>query len=153
MTVLTSSTVGICAYNEEWNIGHLLENILSIQELSADSEVIVVCSGQGGKSPQIVSEFCRRDSRIHLIEEPVRCGKSSAINLIFYAPKGRNIIFISADAIPEHGCFASLITAVTGNKVGIACGKPIPVQRGKLLLRLIVDTLWSIHNSQLDWLS
>ena len=47
-------TIGICAYNEEWNIGELLTNILSIQGIPKDAEVIAVCSGCQDGTAEVV---------------------------------------------------------------------------------------------------
>jgi cellulose synthase/poly-beta-1,6-N-acetylglucosamine synthase-like glycosyltransferase len=150
---MTSLTVGICAYNEEWNIGGLLENILTAQGLPADSEVIIVCSGQADDTAEIVSKFSERDFRVLLIQEPTRRGKAAAVNAILSTAKGEIIIFISADVIPEKGCFTGLIRAVEDGRVGIACGEPIPLERGGLFLKKVVNTLWTLHNHQLKRLS
>jgi glycosyltransferase involved in cell wall biosynthesis len=72
-------TIGICAYNEEWNIGELLTNILSIQGIPKDAEVIAVCSGCQDGTAEVVREFARRDRRVKLIEEPRRLGKAAAV--------------------------------------------------------------------------
>jgi glycosyltransferase involved in cell wall biosynthesis len=151
---MMSLTVGICAYNEEWNIGSLLDNILAEQSLPKDAEVIVVCSGQTDNTAKIVSKISKKDSRVHLIQELTRRGKASAVNSILSKARGQNIIFVSADVMPRHGCFTELVrTVVADGGIGIACGGAVPVERGGLLLRTIVDTLWSLHNHQLKWQS
>jgi glycosyltransferase involved in cell wall biosynthesis len=69
-------SVGICAYNEEENIGALLENLLTQQSLPHNSEIIVVCSGCTDETPSIVEKFARKDKRVKLILEEERRGKA-----------------------------------------------------------------------------
>ena len=67
-------SVGVMAYNEERNIGKLLEALTS-QLVSNDviSEIIVVSSGSTDRTDEIVSEWCERDERIALIRQFTQC--------------------------------------------------------------------------------
>jgi len=150
---LATLTVGICAYNEAWNMRGLLRNITLEQGIPSDSEVIVVCSGCHDSTQEIVREFAAQDQRVRLIEEPTRLGKASAVNLILARAKGEFITFVSADVIPQPNCLVALFKHLTDPSVGIACGQPIPVPRGRPLIRGIVDTLWGFHNWQLEKLN
>jgi len=150
---LTSLSVGICAYNEAWNMRALLNNITLEQEIASDSEVIVVCSGCHDSTPDIVREFAALDPRVKLIEESTRLGKASAVNLILSRAKGNFIVFISADVIPQPNCLLALFKPMNDPSVGISCGKPVPVPRGRTLIRGIVNTLWGFHNWQLEKLN
>ena len=75
-------SVGITAYNEEDNIGPLLDAMLD-QHLHdvAITEIIVVASGCTDNTVPIVRSYQARDPRLQLIEQPERRGKTSAINL------------------------------------------------------------------------
>ncbi|HUO42769.1 MAG TPA: glycosyltransferase [Methylomirabilota bacterium] len=150
---MTSLSVGICAYNEAWNMRRLLSNLTLEQGIPIDSEVIIVCSGCHDSTPDIVREFSARDSRVKLIEEPNRLGKASAVNLILSRARGEFIVFVSADVIPQPGCIIALLKPMTNRSVGISCGQPVPVARGRPLIRGIVDTLWGFHNWQLEKLN
>src|SRR4030067_1952908 len=108
-TVLIEITVGICAYNEDMNIGKLLNNILNRQDLPPDSEVMVVCSGCTDGTVPLVQEYSKQDSRVHVYVETERKGKASAINHILQTAKGNTILFISADTFPNDGCFRKLL--------------------------------------------
>lgn len=150
---MTSLTIGICAYDEEWNMGELLTNILRIQEIPKDAEVIAVCSGCEDRTPEIVRDFARRDSRVKLIEEPRRLGKAAAVNKILSRARGDQIVFVSADVIPRQDCIMSLVRTMEDQSVGIACGKPEPIRRGRKLMQGLVETLWGFHNWQLEKLN
>jgi len=139
-------TVGICAYNEGKNIGRLLENVLYEQELSANSEVWVVCSGCTDETVEKVREHAANDSRVRVYIENERRGKASAINHIFAHAVGDAILFISADTLPSKACFANLLHRLRAPNVGIVCGNPVPTNSSNSLLGRIVQLLWHFHS-------
>jgi len=76
-------TVGVCAYNEEANIGKLLAQILTQRTKEFRiKEVIVVSSGSTDKTDEIVERFAQRYGKVVLMRQRKRAGKYSAINLI-----------------------------------------------------------------------
>jgi cellulose synthase/poly-beta-1,6-N-acetylglucosamine synthase-like glycosyltransferase len=139
-------TVGICAFNEGKNIGSLLNNILTEQALSADSEVLVVCSGCTDNTVEIVRHFERQDSRVHAYVEGERKGKASAINYILSKARCNSMIFVSADTLPNKGCFSGLLAKLHLPNVGIVCGNPVPVNSSASLTGRMVKLLWSFHD-------
>ncbi len=139
-------TVGICAYNEEENLGSLLKNILKDQEISEDSEVLVVASGCTDKTLQIAEQYAILDPRIKVFNEIKREGKASAINKILAKASGDAIIFISADTIPWKDCFVKLTARLQVPGVGIVCGKPLPINDTSSLADRLVRILWSFHD-------
>ncbi len=145
--------MGICAYNEEKNIGRLLNNVLFKQSLPVDSEVLVVCSGCTDNTPLIVREFAEKDSRLKLHVEEKRSGKASAINYILSHATGDLIIFISADTLPKKGSFSRLTAKVQKSNVGIVCGNPVPVNPPTSLVGRIVQLLWSFHGHVFEQLN
>lgn len=139
-------TVGICAYNEERNIGQLLTNILVEQHLPLNSEVLVVCSGCTDYTVKIVQEYACNDSRVNIHLENERHGKASAINFILANAKGDLILFISADTLPQKECFNNLTSKLRDPKVGLVCGKPLPVNDSSNLSDTLVQVLWQSHD-------
>lgn len=79
-------TVGICAYNEGNNIGRLLKNILHEQELSADSEVLVVCSGCTDETFEKVREYAAKDSRVKATLKMNEEGKPQLSTIFLLTP-------------------------------------------------------------------
>jgi cellulose synthase/poly-beta-1,6-N-acetylglucosamine synthase-like glycosyltransferase len=139
-------TVGICAYNEDKNIGSLLSNVLYEQNLPTDSEILVVCSGCTDNTVGIVKEYAKKDARVKMYVEAERRGKASAVNRILANANGDAIAFISADTMPQRGCFARLLTRLQTSKVGLVCGKPSPINGSKSLAGRMVRILWSLHD-------
>ena len=142
----TRLTVGICAYNEELNIGKLLNSILFNQQLHLKSEVLVVCSGCTDDTIKIVQGVQKKDSRVRAIIEKERKGKASAVNHILASANGDVIIFISADTLPNKKCFTRLISKFDDPETGIVCGKPVPTNSTSSLVGRMVQLLWSFHD-------
>lgn len=138
-------TVGICAYNEERNIGKLLSSVLHNQGLPGDSEIMIVCSGCTDNTVNIVKDISKTDERIKLHVEKERCGKASAINHILSNATGKIILFVSADTLPSRGCFNRLESKLNAENVGIACGNPVPTNCADSLVGRMVHLLWSLH--------
>src|SRR4030067_1581512 len=139
-------TVGICAYNESGNIGKLLDNILNKQELPPGSEVLVVCSGCTDNTVPIVQEYTRQDPRVRIHVETERKGKASAINYILQTAKGNALLFVSADTLPNKGCFPRLLSKLRIPNTGIVCGNPVPINSSNSLVGRLVQLLWSFHD-------
>jgi cellulose synthase/poly-beta-1,6-N-acetylglucosamine synthase-like glycosyltransferase len=137
--------VGICAYNEGNNIGKLLHNVLNEQELSADSEVLVVCSGCTDNTADQVHKYAAQDHRVKAHIEAKRSGKASAINHILAKAAGEVIIFISADTLPRKASFPKLLSKLKIPNVGIVSGNPVPVNSSRSLVGRIVQLMWRFH--------
>ena len=139
-------TVGICAYNEAKNIGSLLDDVISQQELPSDAEVLVVCSGCTDNTAEIVQRHAEKDLRIKVHVENERVGKASAINYILNNGVGDAFLFISADTLPWKSCFKGLITKLQTPGVGVVCGKPVPINSLDSLTDRLVHVLWDFHD-------
>ena len=78
------------AYNEEANIGRLLQALILQRTAKAVvSEIMVVASGCTDRTEYIVQDWMGRDGRIRLITQPRREGKASAINQFLPRAKER----------------------------------------------------------------
>jgi len=144
-------SIGVCAYNEENNIGKLLENLIE-QQLSKEfalEEVIVVSSGSTDRTNKIVEELSRKDRRIRLITERERNGKAQALNIFFPNAHGDILVVISADTKPAQGSVAKLVEAVK-SRVGGACAKTLPIKENKDVMEFCYWFLWRMHNRVLQ---
>jgi cellulose synthase/poly-beta-1,6-N-acetylglucosamine synthase-like glycosyltransferase len=142
-------SIGICAYNEEGNIGALLENLLTKQYLPHSSEIIVICSGCTDKTPDIVEEFARKDKRVKLILEQERRGKSQALNVLFDNAKGDILVVVSADTRPAPGSLVRLLESIKPD-IGGACAKTLPINNNQTIMEFCYWFLWKVHNRVLD---
>lgn len=145
---MNNISIGICAYNEEENIGSLLHNLLVEQNLPPNSKVMVICSGCTDRTPQIVKDFCKRDNRIKLIIEDERKGKANALNILFKWAKSAAeiLVLVNADALPEVSSINKLIQPFSDKNVGATGGRPMPVNGLQTLPNIVVHMIWDIHH-------
>ena len=100
---MTVVSIGVMAYNEESNVGRLLEHLSGASAPDAEiAEIIVVSSGSTDGTDGIVEEWEKKDPRVRLIREEERRGKASAINLFLSEARGDILILESADTLPDE---------------------------------------------------
>ncbi|HET9480595.1 MAG TPA: glycosyltransferase [Candidatus Polarisedimenticolia bacterium] len=143
--------VGVMAYNEERNLGRLLE-ALRTQELSRcriDS-IIVVASGCTDRTEPIAEQAASVDSRVHLIRQARREGKSSAINLFLKTARASGVdvcVLQSGDTLPEAGTIEALVRPMAEDPgIGMTGAHVVPVNSEGTLLGRIVRVLWKLHH-------
>jgi cellulose synthase/poly-beta-1,6-N-acetylglucosamine synthase-like glycosyltransferase len=138
--------VGIPAFNEEKNIGKLLDFL--IKDVPKEVEAVcVVSSGSTDRTDEIVVSHQEKDSKIRLITEPVRGGKASAVNVLLnVAEKYDVVILLGADNLPKRGSMKRLINALRDGKVDIVGGRPVPVNDIDDIIGFCVHLLWNLHH-------
>lgn len=120
-------SLGICAVNEEKNIGYLL-NLLLKQEKYI-KEIIVICDGSSDKTPDIVKNIISNNRSkiiIKLILNRMRLGKSAAVNLFLKNATSEILVLESADNYPAPDAIKKLVTCFEDNKVGVVTARLIP---------------------------
>ncbi|MDI6781628.1 MAG: glycosyltransferase [bacterium] len=144
---MITCSIGIMAYNEEANIGRLLEALVS-QETSICliKEIIVVASGCTDNTVNIVDEFCQKDKRIMLLIQETRRGKASAINLFLKHAVGEVVVFESADTIPERDVLEKLAAPFADQQVGMTGCQIVPVNSEDTVLGFYIHLFWKIHH-------
>jgi cellulose synthase/poly-beta-1,6-N-acetylglucosamine synthase-like glycosyltransferase len=148
MAGLPRVVVGICAYNEENNIGRILRNLVSEQGLPNTCRILVVCSGCTDRTPQIVKEFQAKDSRLEPIFEERRTGKANALNRIFRIARESEdvLVLVNADALPKSGSVMLLVSSLESSDVGAAFAQPIPFEGFHGTCYGIVRIIWRLHH-------
>jgi cellulose synthase/poly-beta-1,6-N-acetylglucosamine synthase-like glycosyltransferase len=137
--------LGIAAHNEEKNIRGVLS---AVTKESHVDEVLVVSSSTDNTN-KIVGEFTRQSSRVTLLIEATRRGKSSACNTIIdYAEKhGFDIIvYLGADNLPLKGSIAALLGEFESENVGVVGGKPEPIDCAENFLGWVTHLQWNMHH-------
>lgn len=141
-------SMGIMAYNEEANIGRLLEGVVSqrLKEVVL-TEIVVVASGCTDNTEAIVLEWAKRDSRIRLISQEKRAGKAAAIN--DYLPKAQEkvLVLCSADLLPEPEAIERLVAPFADPEVGMTSSRPVPVNDPKQFMGYAAHMLWNLHHA------
>lgn len=121
-------SVGVTAYNEEQNIGPLLEALVDQHLHDVEiAEIIVVASACTDKTVPIVREFMARDPRVRLIEQPKREGKTSAVNQFIAAAQTDICVLESGDTIPHEYAVEHMVRMFADPTVGMVGAHKVPV--------------------------
>jgi poly-beta-1,6-N-acetyl-D-glucosamine synthase len=121
-------SVGVTAYNEEQNIGPLLEALVDQHLHDVEiAEIIVVASACTDKTVPIVREFMARDPRVKLIEQPKREGKTSAVNQFIAAAQTDICVLESGDTIPHEYAVEHMVRMFADPNVGMVGAHKVPV--------------------------
>lgn len=138
--------VGVAVYNEEENIGRLL-NALTMDAPKEVKAIYVVSSGSNDNTNEIVAEHCKRDPRVHLITEEERKGKVSAFNILLgESEKYDALVYMGGDNLPEQGAVKLLINELKNADVDMVGGRPVPIDDGNTFLGFCVHVNWNLHH-------
>jgi cellulose synthase/poly-beta-1,6-N-acetylglucosamine synthase-like glycosyltransferase len=132
------------AYNEERNIGSLLAALTANNAVPA--EIVVVASVCTDRTESIVRSWQAKDARIHLIVQPTREGKASAVNAFLRHTKEKIVVLCSADLIPERGTLERLLVPFGDPEVGMVSARPVPVNDPKTFMGFAAHLLWGLHH-------
>ncbi|MBK8128978.1 MAG: glycosyltransferase [bacterium] len=144
---MINCSIGITAYNEEANIGKLLQLVLDQRlETVAISEIIVVASGCTDRTEATAREFPARDGRIRLLVQPQREGKASAMNLFITEAAEDVLILCSADLQPSLEAVEQLIAPFADPEVSMTGCHPVPVNDPATFMGFAVQMQWALHH-------
>ena len=134
----------VCAYNEEKNIGVLLQQIVT--QTIKISQVLVVSSGSIDRTNEIVDSIAEGYGQIKLITQPKRLGKVSAVNLGLGRATGQIVILCSADVQLEKDTFERLVAGFSNEKIGMIGAHPIPTNNPKTFVGFCSKLVWTLHH-------
>lgn len=142
-----SCSVGICVYNEEQNIGRLLDTLF-LQKLKgvAVEEVVVVASGTTDRTIKIVNRYARRHRTIRIIKELRRQGKASAVNKFIHASKTDVLVLVGGDILLTPSVIQELVGKFRKSDVGMTGARPVPLNQKSGLTGRAAYLLWDLHH-------
>ncbi|MFH1502974.1 MAG: glycosyltransferase [Candidatus Eisenbacteria bacterium] len=144
---MLTASVGVMAYNEERNIGSLLEALTTQALRSVEiSEIVVVSSGSTDRTDEITREWASRDDRISLVRQESREGKASAINIFLARATADIFILESGDTLPAPDCVERLLAPFADETVGMTGARPVPVDDENTFMGFVVHMLWRLHH-------
>ena len=121
-------SVGVTAYNEEENIGHLLAALVDQHLHRVEiTEIIIVASACTDRTVAIIEEYRQRDPRIKLIEQEKREGKTSAVNLFLAAAQSDICVLESGDTLPHEYAVEHLVRMFEDPEVGMVGAQKVAV--------------------------
>ncbi|MBM9616720.1 glycosyltransferase family 2 protein [Desulfobulbus rhabdoformis] len=116
-------TIIIAAYNEAESIKETVTNKLKLNYPHDKIEIIVVSDESTDETDNIVTAYC--DSRIRLIRQTPRAGKTSALNLAVPFAQGEIIVFSDANSHYDSQALRHLVANFADPEVGYVTGKMI----------------------------
>jgi len=138
--------IGIMAYNEERNIGSLLESILSQTSGASISRIVVVASGCTDRTCEIVSDYARRDPRVVLIEEQDRAGKTAAVNKFLLTATEEILMVSSADLIFQTQTVAEIMRPFADPEIGMVGAHAVPLNADDNFFGYASNLMWTLHH-------
>ena len=130
-------SLGIFAYNEEKNIGNLLEATINQQLKNVEiEEIFIIADGCTDKTVFIAQEYAKKDKRIKVLTSRARKGKAGAINLFLEKSKNEILVMESGDTIPEKNTVEKLLLPFLDSKVGMTGVRIIPLNNPKNIFAL-----------------
>lgn len=135
------------AYNEQANIGNLLESLIK-QKLSKVNinKIAVVSSGSTDNTNKIVEEWMKIDSRVALFTHNQRKGKSIAINEFLNVTDDEIVVVSSADILPDENTIENLVVPFFEKEVGMTGTRSLPVNNRDTFIGFAVNLLWDLHH-------
>ena len=144
-------SIAVPAYNEERNIGQLLDSLRAQRTKRAKIvEIVVVASGCTDATAQIVRDRATRPGvPVRLIEEAERRGKVNAINTYLreFNPDVEAICLCSADLLVTREVVERLVQCFLINRdVGMCGGRPEPTNGHGTFPGEATRFLWKMHH-------
>jgi poly-beta-1,6-N-acetyl-D-glucosamine synthase len=144
-------SIAVPAYNEDRNIGLLIDSLRAQRSRRAEIvEIVVIASGCTDRTADVVRErMQRRGVRVRLIQESERHGKVTAINtyLRHGDPHVEAICLCSADLLVAPDAIERLVQCLLLNKdVGMCGARPMPTNGHGTFLGEAAHFLWHMHH-------
>ncbi len=123
--ICPSVSILIAAYNEEDNIEATIRNKLHLDYPVDKIEIIVISDGSTDGTDDIVKQF--DSSKVRLLRQEPRAGKTSALNMAVPKAKGEILVFSDANSIYAKDALHHLVSNFADSTVGYVTGKMIYV--------------------------
>jgi poly-beta-1,6-N-acetyl-D-glucosamine synthase len=121
-------SVGVTAYNEEANIGRLLQALLDQETREVEiTEIIVVASACSDRTVEIVCDLMAENPRIQLFTQERREGKTSAVNVFLHYANEDICVVESGDTLPRQDSIENLVRVFRDPTVGMTGAHKVPV--------------------------
>ncbi len=128
---LLKVSIGIPAYNEERNIGVLLNELLA----QVDSNIVEIVVSDDGSTDRTCAEVLRVGGEIgnpqgviRLIKGKQRCGKAAAVNRILKVVQGDVVVLMDADTKLSKNCVKRLVDPFSHDRnIYVVSGNVLPL--------------------------
>ena len=142
----TAGVAGVIVptHNDGSNIGALVQRLLA--EPCVGDIMVIASACDDATVPTVLELAEAADGRVRLWVEPVRSGKPAAVNFGLSQNELPIVIVVSGDVLPDPGAIPRLVDAVQQPGVGLAGGRPLPVNPESTAIGHAVHLLWRLHH-------
>lgn len=137
------ASIVVPTHNDGLNIEVLLRRLL---EEPCAGELIVVASGCCDDTVPIACRVADGADHVSVFVEPERSGKTAAVNFGVSRCAMPAIVIVSGDVLPQPGAVTRLVAALEEPAVGMAGGRPVPVNHPWSTVGTAVHLLWRLHH-------
>jgi dolichyl-phosphate beta-glucosyltransferase len=138
----------IPAYNEAARLGNTLDRVLAyVTSERWDAEIIVVNDGSGDRTPDLVREYAKTNSRLRLVENPGNHGKGYSVRNGMLNAEGDILLFSDADLsspIEEAPKLFAALAAGADVAIGSRWLRPETQTQRQSLLRQFYGRLYNL---------
>src|SRR5579884_1674598 len=123
-------TVGIPAFNEEANIGALINTLTKQRaENFVLEKIVVVSDGSSDRTEVIVTELKKVIPILELVADGQRVGKSQRLNQLYQRNKSEILVTLDGDtALADNSVLEKLVEAFDSDSVVLVGGNKKPVK-------------------------
>lgn len=140
--------VGIPAFNEAATVARAVRALLGQRGPHLNAlELVVVASGCTDETVGEARRAIEADARGRVLVQDRREGKASAIAAFLDALPGADVYVVAgADGVLEEGALEALVARFDDPSIGMAGGRPMPVNDPGTRLGRVVRLLWEMHH-------
>ncbi|MGI5827877.1 MAG: glycosyltransferase [Patescibacteria group bacterium] len=140
-------SIGIFAYNEEKNLEKTVNSIFKQNlEIARIKEILIISSGSNDHTNTIARKLAKKDSRVKLLDQLRREGKSAAINLFVRKASSSVLLAVSADLRLRSDAVEEITLPFLHEDVGMVGAHPIPSNSHLSSIGKEVKLLWELHH-------
>lgn len=140
------ASIVVPTHNDGSNIPVLLARLLAEPEVGEILVIASACDDDTVPSVLEIAEQAGSGGRIRLYVEAERSGKAAAVNFGLGEVDLPVAVIVSGDVLPEPGAIGHLVRALGAPGVGLAGGRPVPVNPTDSAIGHSVHLLWRLHH-------
>lgn len=140
-------SVGVCAYNEEKDIGRLLEGLLAQKSgRVVIEEIIVVSDASTDRTHEIVRQM-QGAGPVRLVVLESRQGKYAAVNRFLKEARAQVLVLSSADLLLAEDTIENLCRPFLRDKaLGMIGAHPVPRNSADTFFGYVSHLQWALHH-------
>lgn len=120
-------TVITAAFNEQAHIEATVLNKLAQDYPPERLDIIVVSDCSTDRTDEIVRQIAERDSRVRLLRNEARGGKTTGLNLAIPQARGEIVVFADANSIYRPDAIRKIVRNFADDRVGYVTGRMLYV--------------------------